>query len=165
MHRPNTRQGETNHFSWVQHQNIEHLGAVVSHLTFTSQRSEREPKRPLYVFICNEKTASAKAKPLQVCKPCSSSHILRPGAAMCQARSLCYRVILEVMFVAPTVFLLLCVDTATVLSVISLKLHDFISGHLWWSKFALDQWYLLRVILSRASCERFICQKLLTKQS
>ena len=99
-------------------------------LTLTSRRSEREPKRPLYVFICNEKAASAKAKPLQVCKPCSSSHSLRPVAAMCQARSLCYRVILEGIFVAPTVFLLLCVDTASFVSN-QLKTPDLISGHLW----------------------------------
>ena len=155
MHRHDTRQGETNPFSWGQHQNIEHLGAVASHLTLTSRRSEREPKRPLCVFICNEKTASAKAKLLQVCEPCSSSHILRHCAAMCQARSLCYRVILEGMFVASTVFLLLCVDTATVLSVISLKPHDLISGHLWWSKFNLDQWSLPQVILSRMRCAHF----------
>ena len=77
---------------------------MLSYFTLTSRRSEGSQSDPLYGFICNEKTASAKAKPLQVCKPCSSSHMLRPGAAMCQARSLRYRVILEGVFVAPAVF-------------------------------------------------------------
>ena len=51
--------------------------------------------------------------------------------------------------------LLLCVDIATLLSVLSLKPHGDISAHSCWSIFNLNQWSLLKVILGRMMLHAF----------
>ena len=59
---------------------------------------------------------------------------------MCQARSLSSKVIFEGMLGAPAVFpATLCRYRYAVLVVLSLKPHDPISAHSFWSRFSLDQ--------------------------
>ena len=113
-----------NLFSRVQLQNIEHLVAAASHLTLALSGGRGSQNAPTYVFRCSKKTSSTRAQPPRMCKPYSVSHILRPGAAMCQNRSFLKACLSPLPF---SIFPF--VDIATVLSAISWKPHDHILGH------------------------------------
>ena len=105
--------------------------------------------------------ASARARPLRVCSPCTISHILRPSApAMCQDRSLSNKVIFEDMLGAPA-FLpaALCRYRLSFVR-LGLKTHDHISAHSSWSRFNLDhQWSSIKVILGRMTSRTFFLPK------
>ena len=68
---------------------------------------------------------------------------------MCQPGHWAVRLFSKTCLVPLRFSLLLCVDIASVLSVLGLKPHDHTSVHSFWSRFNLDKRSLLKVILGR----------------